>query len=208
MAGSASSQSRNPDNRSPLPLNFSARVNPIAFSRVNLVRDVRRWLLCSGTRAKVISTPLPKVPIPRCNRRFSLATAFFFVKSLKGGVIERPLVVVVDDDESVRRSLPGLLGEFGFRSRVFPSAEEFLASDAVSRTDCLVLDVGMPGMTGLDLQQELAVRGDKVAIVFITGTRDEMVHRRALAQGAVGFLSKPFSDTALLSAINKALGLD
>jgi FixJ family two-component response regulator len=118
------------------------------------------------------------------------------------------LVAVVDDDESVRESLPDLLGEFGFNSRVFSSAEEFLASDTVRQMKCLVLDVVMPGMTGLDLQQELNVRGQKIPIIFISAQKDEMIRRRALEQGAVGFLVKPFSDTALLTALNKALGLD
>ena len=118
------------------------------------------------------------------------------------------LVAVVDDDESVRESLPDLLGELGFRSKVFSSAEEFLASNNLSQMNCLVLDVAMPGMTGLDLQQELRNRGYKIPIVFITARKDETTRRRAFDQGAVGFLLKPFSDTALLSALNAALGLD
>lgn len=126
----------------------------------------------------------------------------------KGGDISRPLVAVVDDDESVRESLPDLLGEFGFRSTVFSSAEEFLASDTVSQMKCLVLDIAMPGMTGFDLQRELKVRGYNIPIVFITGQKEETVRRKALEGGAVGFLVKPFSDTALLKALNTALGLD
>jgi FixJ family two-component response regulator len=126
----------------------------------------------------------------------------------EAGATEFPLVAVVDDDESVRESLPDLLGEFGFSSKVFSSAEEFLASDAVGQMRCLVSDVAMPGMTGLDLQQELKVRGHKIPIIFITARKDETVRRRAFEQGAVGFLLKPFSDTALLGALNAALGLD
>lgn len=126
----------------------------------------------------------------------------------KGVDISRPLVAVVDDDESVRESLPDLLGEFGFRSAVFSSAEEFLASDSVSQLKCLVLDIAMPGMTGFDLQKELTVRGHKIPIVFITAQKEETVRRKALEGGAVGFLLKPFSDTALLKALNTALGLD
>ena len=125
-----------------------------------------------------------------------------------GSAIQRPLVAVVDDDESVRESLPDLLGELGFRSQVFSSAEEFLASDSVGQMKCLVLDLAMPGMTGFELQQELKVRGHSVPIVFITGQKDETVRKRALAGGAAGFLLKPFSDTALLEALNDALGLD
>jgi FixJ family two-component response regulator len=121
---------------------------------------------------------------------------------------QRPLVAVVDDDESVRESLPDLLGEFGFRSKVFSSAEQFLASDSVSQMKCLVLDIVMPGMTGFDLQQELKARGHNVPIVFISAQKDDIVRKRALDGGAVGFLLKPFSDTALLNALNTALGLD
>jgi FixJ family two-component response regulator len=121
--------------------------------------------------------------------------------------VEQPLiVVVVDDDESVRESLPDLLKEFGFTVLTFSSAEEFLASGSVARTKCLVLDVAMPGMTGLDLQKELRGRGDKVPIIFITGQRDEDIRKRALEQGAVDILFKPFSDTALRQALNKAMG--
>ena len=116
-------------------------------------------------------------------------------------------MVVVDDDESVRESLPDLLGEFGFRSKVFSSAEEFLASDTVAQADCLVLDIAMPGMTGFDLQKELEVRGHNIPIVFITAQKDETVRKRALEARAVGFLVKPFSDVALLKALNAALGL-
>ena len=130
------------------------------------------------------------------------------MKSRDGrGTIHRPLVAVVDDDESVRESLPDLLGEFGFDARVFPSAEEFLVSDSLGQTKCLVLDIAMPGMTGFDLQQELKVRGHKIPIVFITAQKDETVRKRAFERGAVGFLLKPFSDTALLGALNAALGL-
>jgi FixJ family two-component response regulator len=121
--------------------------------------------------------------------------------------IRRPLVAIVDDDESVRESLPDLLGEFGFEARVFPSAQEFLVSDSLGLTKCLVLDIAMPGMTGFDLQQELKLRGNKIPIVFMTAQKDESVRKRALERGAVGFLLKPFSDTALLGALNTALGL-
>jgi len=118
---------------------------------------------------------------------------------------ERPLLSVVDDDESVRESLPDLLREFGFAARAFSSAEEFLASDSVGQTKCLILDVAMPGMTGLDLQQELRRRGQRVPVIFITALKDEAIREQALQQGAVSFLYKPFSDTALLEALNAAV---
>jgi FixJ family two-component response regulator len=119
--------------------------------------------------------------------------------------VERSLVSVVDDDESVRESLPDLLREFGFAARAFSSAEEFLASDCVGRTRCLILDIAMPGMSGPDLQQELRGRRQEIPIVFITGQRDETVRTRVLEQGAAECLFKPFSDTALLDAVNAAL---
>jgi FixJ family two-component response regulator len=119
----------------------------------------------------------------------------------------RPLVVVVDDDESVRESLPDLLGELGFDAQVFPSAEEFLVSNSLSQTTCLLLDIAMPGMTGFDLQQELQARGHRIPIIFITAQKDEAVRRRAFEGGAAGFLLKPFNDTALLEALNTALKL-
>jgi len=119
--------------------------------------------------------------------------------------IERSLVSVVDDDESVRESLPDLLKEFGFAARAFSSAEEFLASDCIGQTRCLILDVAMPGMTGPGLQQELKFRRQEIPIVFITARRDESVRARMLEHGAVECLFKPFSDTALLDALNAAL---
>jgi FixJ family two-component response regulator len=117
---------------------------------------------------------------------------------------KRPLVSVVDDDESVREALPDLLRELGYSVRVFSSAEEFLASDCVGETKCLILDIAMPGMTGLDLQQELTFRGEEIPIVFITALADESVRPRALEQGAVECLFKPFSDTDLFEALNAA----
>ena len=117
----------------------------------------------------------------------------------------RPLISVVDDDESVRESLPDLLKEFGFHARAFSSAEDFLASDWVSRTNCLILDVAMPGMSGPDLQRELTTRRQEIPIVFITAHRDEYVRPRLMAQGAVECLYKPFTETDLLQALNTAL---
>jgi FixJ family two-component response regulator len=119
-------------------------------------------------------------------------------------MVERPLVSVVDDDESVRESLPDLLRELGYSARAFSSADEFLASDCVGETRCLILDITMPGMSGPDLQQELAVRGQEIPIVFITAQADETVRPRSLEQGAVECLFKPFSDTALFEALNAA----
>ena len=115
-------------------------------------------------------------------------------------------VSVVDDDESVRESLPDLLRELGFEAQAFPSAEEFLVSDCVAQTRCLILDVAMPGMNGPDLQRELTIRRQAIPIVFITANGDATVRPRLLELGAVACLYKPFSDSALIEALNTALG--
>jgi FixJ family two-component response regulator len=115
------------------------------------------------------------------------------------------LVSVVDDDESVRESLPDLLRHCGFEVEAFASADEFLASDAVCRTRCLILDIAMPGMTGLALQRELTSRRQEIPIVFITAHGDETTRPRVLRDGAVECLFKPFSETALLDAVHAAL---
>ena len=119
--------------------------------------------------------------------------------------VKRSLVTVVDDDESMRESLPDLLLEFGYAARAFSSAEEFLASDCVDRTKCLILDIAMPGMTGPELQQELKVRRQEIPIIFITANRDETIRARMLEQGAEECLFKPFGDNALFEALQSAL---
>ncbi len=119
----------------------------------------------------------------------------------------RSLVSVVDDNEAVRESLPDLLQHVGFAVQAFASAEAFLASEAVDETSCLILDVGLPGMSGPDLQQELRRRGKAVPIVFITAQGDKSLRPRLLGLGAAACLFKPFSDDALLEAVNVALGM-
>ena len=120
-------------------------------------------------------------------------------------MVMRSLVSVVDDDESVRESLPDLLREFGFAVQAFSSAEEFLASDCVCQTGCLILDIAMPGMSGPDLQRELRTRKQAIPIVFITAQENATIRPRLLKEGAVECLVKPFSETALLTALNTAL---
>jgi len=119
--------------------------------------------------------------------------------------VTRPLVSVVDDDESVRESLPDLLSEFGFAAQTFSSPEEFLTSDCVAQSKCLILDIAMPGMSGPDLQQELKRRGRDIPIIFITASTDKSIRPRLIEQGAVECLFKPFSDTALLEALDAAM---
>ena len=120
-------------------------------------------------------------------------------------MVTRPLISVVDDDESVRESLPDLLKEFGFEAQTFSSASAFLASNSVDATRCLVLDVAMPGMTGPDLQRELKLREQSIPIVFITAHRDAATRLSLIAQGAVECLFKPFEPNDLLRALNSAL---
>ncbi|HUN86636.1 MAG TPA: response regulator [Terracidiphilus sp.] len=119
---------------------------------------------------------------------------------------EQLLISVVDDDESVRESVPELLKELGFNAHAFSSAMEFLASDALVRSSCLILDVAMPVMSGPELLRELRRRNLSIPVVFITARKDEAVRTRLLNNGAVECLFKPFSDTALLQALNKAVG--
>ena len=149
----------------------------------------------TGDHTKVAWTPVTKqATVKRMELRQETATVL------------RALVSVVDDDESVRESLPGLLKEFGFEPRAFSSAAEFLLSDYVNRTECLILDIGMPNTSGIELQRELQLRGQKIPIVFITAQTDGAVRARALDQGAVSVLLKPFSKTDLLAAVKTALG--
>jgi len=118
----------------------------------------------------------------------------------------RTLVSVVDDDESIRESLPELLKELGFDVRAFSSAEDFLASNCIDQTQCLILDVAMPGMSGPELQHELANRQLQIPIVFITAQRDEAMRSHVIGRGATACLLKPFSEAELLDALNAALG--
>jgi FixJ family two-component response regulator len=118
----------------------------------------------------------------------------------------QPLVALVDDDISVRESVHGLLQRVGFAVRAFASAEAFLTAGVAETTKCLILDVVLPGMSGADLQQELARRATGVPIVFITARDDQALKLRLLGAGAVACLFKPFSNTALIAAVETALG--
>jgi FixJ family two-component response regulator len=118
---------------------------------------------------------------------------------------ESPLVAIIDDDDSVRESLSSLLRSAGFRAAVFASAEAFLNSDHPSDPDCLLVDLRMPGMSGLELQRHMIKANTKIPIVFITAHGDEEARSRALRDGAVDFLRKPFTEEALLNAVHSAL---
>jgi len=116
-----------------------------------------------------------------------------------------PLICVVDDDESIRESLPCLLQSFGFEVEAFPSAEAFLDSNLVAGSDCLLLDVCMPGTSGPTLQATLSAAGLDIPIVFMTARVEEALRHRVVRQGAIDLLPKPFSEEALLSAIDRAI---
>ena len=121
-------------------------------------------------------------------------------------MINKPLLVsLVDDDQSVRESLPDLLRELGYAAAAFSSGEEFLSSDGMTEAKCLILDIGMPGMSGPDLKREVERRNVRPPVIFITARRDEGLRSRLIADGAVDCLFKPFSDLALQRALDSAM---
>jgi len=118
---------------------------------------------------------------------------------------QKPLIAVVDDDQSVRESLPDLLREMGYSVRAFESAEAFLASDVIEEARCLILDIAMPGMSGPVLHRRLRAAGQAIRIIFVTAGTDDAVRQQVLADGAVECLFKPFSEGQLIAALNAAL---
>jgi FixJ family two-component response regulator len=120
-------------------------------------------------------------------------------------MVKPSLISIVDDDDSVRESLSSLVRSAGFGAMVFASAEEFLNSAHLRDTACLILDLRMPGMSGLELQSRLSAAEYRIPIIFITAQRDEGDRTQALKAGAVDFLHKPFSENALLKAVDVAL---
>ena len=118
-----------------------------------------------------------------------------------------PMISIVDDDDSVRTALKSLIDSVGFRAEVFGSGEEFLKSPCLAQTDCLIADVRMPGMSGLELQERLHDAGSSVPIVFISAHDDKEARARGLRGGAIAFLQKPFSEDSLLGAISAGLDM-
>lgn len=118
---------------------------------------------------------------------------------------KRKLVTVVDDDESVRESLPDLLRELGFAARAFASAEEFLGADGARETDCLILDIGMPGLSGPELRRELETRGYSIPTIFITAQSRDSLPPSLLREDVPECLFKPFSEADLRAALDAAL---
>jgi FixJ family two-component response regulator len=121
-------------------------------------------------------------------------------------VAKVPVISIVDDDESVRESTGGLIRSLGYAAATFASAEDFLRSDRIHHTACLITDVQMPGLSGMELQGRLTAGGHRMPVIFVTAFPDERIRARALEAGACGFLSKPFSDDSLIGSLNRALG--
>jgi len=117
----------------------------------------------------------------------------------------KPLIAVVDDDQSVREALENLISSVGFEVRLFASAENFLDSDTPAQTDCAILDVRLPGLSGLELQQRLAVDGQSIPVIIITAQADDKTQDEAVAAGAIAFLKKPVTEEVLLTALDAAL---
>jgi FixJ family two-component response regulator len=116
-----------------------------------------------------------------------------------------PMISIVDDDASVREATKGLVRSLGYAAATFGSAEEFLKSDHIDDTSCLITDVQMPGLSGVELQSRLAASGRRLPVIFVTAFPEERIRVRALEAGAYGFLSKPFRDECLIGCLNKAL---
>jgi FixJ family two-component response regulator len=117
----------------------------------------------------------------------------------------KPLISIIDDDESVRDAIKGLMRSLGYRVEAVASAQEFLSSRHVRRTSCLITDMQMPGMTGLELHQRLSTSGKSIPSILITAYPDDGVRERALSAGVIGYLSKPFEEDDLLACIRSAL---
>jgi FixJ family two-component response regulator len=115
------------------------------------------------------------------------------------------IVVIIDDDDFVRGSLQGLLDAAGYEARTFASAEDFLNSELLQKTACLITDIRMPGMSGLELQQALKAKASRIPIIFVTAHGNAVMRLEALRAGAVEFLSKPFNDEVLLDCVRAAL---
>ncbi len=120
----------------------------------------------------------------------------------------KPLISIIDDDESMREAIKGLMRSLGYRVEAVASAQEFLSSRHVRRSSCLIADMQMPGMTGLELHRHLSASGKPIPTILITAYPDDGVRERALAAGIIGYLSKPFEEDDLLACIRSALTHD
>lgn len=117
------------------------------------------------------------------------------------------MISIIDDDESVREATSGLLRSLGYLTATFASAEDFLGSNQIGTTSCLITDIQMPGMSGLDLQLRLVTHGYTKPVIFITAFPDEKIRAKTLAAGAIGYLPKPFDEDTLVACVDEALGV-
>jgi CheY-like chemotaxis protein len=176
----------------------------VPFSHATRMIGARSCAIRRGSREREdtrwsrIHTDLSRQFIPRYNRALSQCRLCF-------RVADRPLISIIDDDESVREALWGFVRSVGFAVSTFASAEELVNSDQLGNADCLILDVCMPGMSGIELQRQLVACHCAVPVIFITAHEDEGMRAQALRGGAEAVLTKPFSEEALLDAIHAAL---
>jgi len=119
---------------------------------------------------------------------------------------DSPVISIIDDDPSVRQATDGLVRSLGYRSLTFASAEDFLESDHIEDTSCVITDVQMPGLSGVELQSVLNERGSRVPMIFITAFPEDRIRRCVLEAGAIAFLSKPFEESVLIERLEAALG--
>jgi len=115
------------------------------------------------------------------------------------------MISIIEDDPVVREATDGLVRSLGYRSATFASAEDFLHSDRIEETACLITDLQMPGLSGIELQSALIARGNRIPVIFITAFAEDRARRRALEAGAIGFLAKPFAEACLIKHIETAL---
>jgi FixJ family two-component response regulator len=167
---------------------------PIIFITAHESKDARQQAMQAGAVA-FLGKPF--------NPEELLQTIRLALRGVSG--VTKNLISVVDDDESIRRTTTLLIESFGFRAAAFASAESFLESDQLHDTSCLILDVHLPDMSGLQLQSELTTAGYGIPIIFITGYDDKDSRGRAMRAGAVAFLGKPFNDVQLLQTVRSAL---
>ena len=121
-------------------------------------------------------------------------------------MMDSPVISIIDDDPSVRKATDGLVRSLGYRSLTFASAEDFLESDHIDDTSCVITDVQMPGLSGVELQSVLIARGARLPMIFITAFPEDRIRRSVLEAGAIGFLSKPFEEAVLIEHLQAALG--
>jgi FixJ family two-component response regulator len=145
----------------------------------------------------------------RC-RLGATQTAFYaslwLIAGFKGGKLHPVQVIsIVDDDESVREATKSLVRSLGYKSLTFSSAEEFLESPYLNGTACLITDVQMPGLSGVELQDRLIAAGHRIPVIFVTGFPDDRLHAHVLRSGAIGYLRKPYKEDDLVACIYGAL---